>query len=568
AALGYNNLFVRVDILVKRGNNVELIEVKAKSFDSTEEFEPFDKRMLKAGKYSLKADYSSYLLDVAFQTYVARKAKPEFTVSPYLMMADKSKRTSVAGLHQLFLIQKNEVGRPTVVVKSPVPDLGAKILDRLDLREIVDRIVDSAQVEYAESFEDLISKLTGAMASPERTLTPVSSHCKTCEFRIEKDKIATQGKSGFEECWMHEKALKAEDFKKELVLDIWNYRGSDKALEQGKIYAADLDETDLKLKDRDDDKIGLSGTQRQMIQIDFAKNGKRKPYFDVEGLAAELKSFKFPMHFIDFETTMAAIPFHAGRRPYEQIAFQFSHHVLQADGTFEHRTEYLHDGQGTFPNFDFVRALKKALSGDDGVVFRFAAHENTVLNQIRGQLLDSTENDKNQLVEWIESLTSPPGADSGAWEPTRQFVDMRDLTLRFYYLPETKGSNSIKKVLPAVLNVASTRVLDQFHDWIFRDGRGRVMDPYKILPPIFKDVDPAELAKVEQWLSDRDELNDGGAAMMAWGRMQFTEMSDTERAGLRKALLKYCELDTLAMVMIYKWWDDHIKQAASKDGIA
>lgn len=41
--------------------------------------------------------------------------------------------------------------------------------------------------------------------------------------------------------------------------------------------------------------------------------------------------------------------------------------------------------------------------------------------------------------------------------------------------------------------------------------------------------------------------------MTAWSRMQFTEMSDIEREEIQKALLKYCELDTLAMVMIWEF---------------
>ncbi len=36
--------------------------------------------------------------------------------------------------------------------------------------------------------------------------------------------------------------------------------------------------------------------------------------------------------------------------------------------------------------------------------------------------------------------------------------------------------------------------------------------------------------------------------------MQFTEMSENERLAVREALLKYCELDTLAMVMIVEYW--------------
>ena len=31
-------------------------------------------------------------------------------------------------------------------------------------------------------------------------------------------------------------------------------------------------------------------------------------------------------------------------------------------------------------------------------------------------------------------------------------------------------------------------------------------------------------------------------------------MSETERSALKASLLKYCELDTLAMVMLYEHW--------------
>jgi len=55
-------------------------------------------------------------------------------------------------------------------------------------------------------------------------------------------------------------------------------------------------------------------------------------------------------------------------------------------------------------------------------------------------------------------------------------------------------------------------------------------------------------------LSDEDELANGGAAMTAYAKIQFESMSDYEREELEKALLKYCELDTLAMVMVYEAW--------------
>jgi hypothetical protein len=46
--------------------------------------------------------------------------------------------------------------------------------------------------------------------------------------------------------------------------------------------------------------------------------------------------------------------------------------------------------------------------------------------------------------------------------------------------------------------------------------------------------------------------------MTAYARMQFTEMSDAESHEIQKALLKYCELDTLAMVMIWEFFEKEL----------
>jgi len=48
--------------------------------------------------------------------------------------------------------------------------------------------------------------------------------------------------------------------------------------------------------------------------------------------------------------------------------------------------------------------------------------------------------------------------------------------------------------------------------------------------------------------------------LMAYARMQFEVMSHYEREELKRALLKYCELDTLAMVMIVEAWIDKLKR--------
>ena len=49
---------------------------------------------------------------------------------------------------------------------------------------------------------------------------------------------------------------------------------------------------------------------------------------------------------------------------------------------------------------------------------------------------------------------------------------------------------------------------------------------------------------------DLGEVADGSAAMTAYNKLQWSFISENERVVLKDALLRYCELDTLAMVMI------------------
>jgi hypothetical protein len=82
------------------------------------------------------------------------------------------------------------------------------------------------------------------------------------------------------------------------------------------------------------------------------------------------------------------------------------------------------------------------------------------------------------------------------------------------------------------------------------DDPGTPIDPYRLLPPIFEETEEDDL---EHLISD-PKLADGAAAMIAYARMQFSEMGEAERRAVQQALLKYCELDTLAMVMLWEYW--------------
>ena len=94
-AIRCGNFFIRIDILVKKGRTFELIEVKAKSYDSTNpDF------YNKSG--SIKPGVLPYFQDAAFQTWVLQQAYPDATITTSLMMPDKSQTAPVDGINQMF----------------------------------------------------------------------------------------------------------------------------------------------------------------------------------------------------------------------------------------------------------------------------------------------------------------------------------------------------------------------------------------------------------------------------------------------------------------------------------
>jgi hypothetical protein len=270
-----------------------------------------------------------------------------------------------------------------------------------------------------------------------------------------------------------------------------------------------------------------------------------------------MQGWTYPLHMIDFETAAVALPFHTGRRPYEQVAFQFSHHVIEADGSVRHADEFLNATPGEFPNYAFVRALREALQHDQGTIMRWSHHENSILNAIKTQLAmdDAPPEDTADLVAFIDSITK--GGE-------RAMVDLADVARKHYFHPSTKGSCSIKKVLPAVMQ-SSQFLKDTYSQpiygsvggiqsknftdmvWWQQGADGVVLDPYKLL-----------LTKLEGDASDDETegINQGGATSYAYLRLQFEDTQPAERLAIQKALLRYCELDTLAMVMILQGWFD------------
>lgn len=568
AAIAFENFFIRADVLVKTGNRIELIEVKMKSYREGESLF-FGRRGT-----SIDAKWKPYLYDIAFQKLVAESAFPDYTVSAFLMLTNKAAQCPSNDLNQKIRVKTDANDQKYAELVAPLTDeeINNPILCKILVDDACERIftgTDTKDVD-AKTFAERAAEFADYYQRDARIFTTIIGECRACEFRATLEEQGSGKLSGFRECWAEALQWTDADFLSPTIFDIWNFNHvrRETLLDQKRVKLSEFTADDINIKESD--KPGMSASQRQWLQVQKLINDDNDYFFDIANLRSEMATWKFPLHFIDFETATPAIPFTKGRRPYEEIAFQFSHHTVDENGGVRHAGQYLTEMIGEFPNYEFIRALREELSGDDGTIFRYATHENTYMCAILRQLREDENDipDRDDLCDFIKSVSKPTDKTLDKWEPgPRCMVDLLEMVLRFYYDPLTKGSNSIKQVLPAILNrsnflkekyskpVYGTTIpslnFPEGKIWVEFDG-DTVVDPYAKLPKMFG-------ADFIDRLADDDELKDGGAAMMAYARLQFEDMSIAEREDTRNALLRYCELDTLAMVMIYEGWREMVR---------
>ena len=133
------------------------------------------------------------------------------------------------------------------------------------------------------------------------------------------------------------------------------YRGGDKSfrlLARGVTRIADIP-ADVEL------------TARQAIQHRVAKTGRA--YVDKAAIHAFLSQLKYPLSSLDFESWNSAIPTLNGARPYAQVCFEYSLHILRSPGApsehYVHLAESVDD-----PRFAFMRCLRRVLPSDGSVI--------------------------------------------------------------------------------------------------------------------------------------------------------------------------------------------------------
>lgn len=505
-ALLLNGKVAAFDILVKDGNQFEIIEVKSKGFDS--------------GNPKFDKGWDEYLEDIAFQKELLQEVFPDAHINCFLFVPDKAKRTQIDGLNSMFEIKNGEshnqfklfeiefIGDPELIRKDD-------FMVKVDVNEEINK--------RNSSIKNAIKIYSESLQKGNKIQESLNIECFSCEYN-------TLENSGYHECW---KGMPEPDLH---IRDVFRL-GS---IKENKVPVANSLIADKKLQVDDLPEKAFEGVwgERRWIQINYTKS-------NTEWIARELKeeinSWKYPLHFIDFETCITALPFHKGMRPYEMSAFQWSCHTINQPGAEPIHSEWLNTDP-KFPSFSFAESLMKMV-GYEGTLLMWSSHENTTLRNIYNQM-EEYDQYIPELKAWLEYVVKFDKDGDGA------FVDMNKLALKYYFHPIMKGRTSIKVTLPAVLAANNSKRtenwLSNFGEGInlfSRGDNGKIEDPYKLLPHI-------------DFLEKAEIVNEGTAAMRAYEDMLFgvSKNQPEIKKAYKEALLRYCKLDTLAMVIIWEHW--------------
>ena len=223
-------------------------------------------------------------------------------------------------------------------------------------------------------------------------------------------------------------------------------------------------------------------------QIDFELNNL-KPKIEKEAIKGLMDSLKYPLYFIDYETYQLAIPEVEGTKPYQQLPFQYSLHIIKEKGASIQHKEFLAEIDDQNYIRHFAESMIKDMPENGSVIIYNKAFEpvrNNEIARMYPDLKDELKRINSNIIDFME--------------PFKQ---------RKYYTKEMHGSASIKAVLPA-------------------------------LYPNDPELDYHNLPVV----------HNGGEASEAF--LSLRNMSKEEQKEIRHGLLVYCELDTYAMVKIWE----------------
>jgi hypothetical protein len=220
-----------------------------------------------------------------------------------------------------------------------------------------------------------------------------------------------------------------------------------------------------------------------------------KPEIRPSAIRAELDRLEFPLYFLDYETFNPAVPWFDGYHPYEHIVFQYSLHVVASRGDAPDHQEYLDTGEGD-PAVRVVGDLAKHVGRKGSVIVWNKTFE-------VGKNTEMAER-YPQYREVLEDINA------------RAFDLMEIFSKGLFVHPDFHGSASLKSVLPVLVQG--------------------------------DDLNYAQLP-----------ITRGDEAMLVWKAIMSGETPQEDVPVARQNLLRYCGLDTMAMIKCWEAVEDYVR---------
>jgi hypothetical protein len=211
------------------------------------------------------------------------------------------------------------------------------------------------------------------------------------------------------------------------------------------------------------------------------------PYINKENIKKELDKYYYPIYYLDFESYQVAVPEFDNTNPYMQLPFQYSLHYRMSEEGELLHKEFLGES-GKDPRRKLAEQLVSDIPKDSCVLAYNMAFEKMIIKHLASIYPDLKEHLMN-IHDHIKDLIVP-------------------FKNRDYYCKDMLGSFSIKYVLPALF-------------------------------PNDPSLDYHNLNLVHK----------GDEASRSF--LSLKNLNDEDKKTLREALLRYCELDTYAMVKIH-----------------
>ena len=501
----HGELMARPSLLMRRDGRLFLFHVAAKIGDLAAHREG---KMLINYYGDIRAAYRELVHALAYESEVVRRAMRGLAVVPYFILPEGSARA-----------QAEEVA----VARSDAPGH----TDNADIAELKRRRAASVLKFYPASAavekirgqtRDGIEAMLDARRRGTRPEPRLRYQCRNCEFRL---KNGRDPGDGFHRCWGSLATPRPHIFDLYQLYSLKSGRNRRELLADEKIRAGATALGDIAV-----DELHGEHAARQRMQLAYGERGEE--WIDPR-LGERIAELRWPVAFMDFETILAAVPWYAGLKPHEVLPFQFSVHILHADGRAEHR-EWLNTRDRN-PVLPFIRALRAALEGT-GSILVYTDYENRILKEAAGILRRLHLHESAPERSWIAGLL-----ESG------RIVDQHDWVYRYYFHPLMGGRTSIKAVLPAVWGSNPSLHAHPVFRQYYRCEDGTVIDPYKVLPPAR--ADGVECA-----------VREGCGAMQAYRELILGRGARCARAkeSLATALRDYVTLDTASQWMLFEHW--------------